>query len=101
MTGLIKIDFLLPALHDLRIGSVEFAPFSSGSVMFNAEHCIDSNLYTSCRPGGSGPHAISVELVGPPGFEIDVKSVTIYTPPVDVEGYTPRNHEIKVNTYII
>ena len=79
--------------HDIRNGE------SSGPGQFKAEHCIDSDLATSCRPEGSGPHAISVELLGPDGVEFDIKSVTIYTPPPHhaTEGYNPQGHEIKVS----
>ena len=76
--------------------NVEDGP-NSGSVPFKAENCIDSNLATSCRPEGlPGPHAISVELLGPAGIQFDVKSVTIYTPPEHVRGNTPLADDIKV-----
>ena len=93
----------------MKIGEIELHPCKggdhcsyngrepSGSVEFKAKHCIDSNLTTSCRPEElKFGHMISVRLLGPPDLEFDVKSVTIYTPPHGVTGYTRSVHNIKV-----
>ena len=84
-----------PGLRDLAIGRVEMIPASSSSADFNANYCTDNNLTTVCRPGGNKPNAIALELVG--DFPISVKSVTIYTPQVEVEGYNPDGQEIQVD----
>ena len=71
----------------------------SDSSLFSAGNCKDSDLTTSCRlpAASSAQHstAIALELVG--DFEINVKSVTIYTPQTDVDGYDPGVHDIEVD----
>ena len=84
-----------PGLRDLAIGRVEMLPTSSSSAGFNANYCTDNNLTTVCRPGGNTPNAIALELDG--DFPISVKSVTIYTPQSEVEGYNPDRQEIQVD----
>ena len=86
---------LYPGLRDLAIGRVEMIPASSSSADFNANYCTDNNLTTVCRPGGNKPNAIALELVG--DSPISVKSVTIYTPQIEVEGYNPDGQEIQVD----
>ena len=103
--------FLLLAMRDLKIGRIVLQRCSSGdqrcshnvedgessgSHQFKAGNCVDSNLATICRPEGLGSHAISVKLLGADDVEFDVKSVTIYTPPVHVRGNTPLVDDIKV-----
>ena len=71
----------------------------SDSSLFSAGNCKDSDLTTSCRlpAASSAQHstAIALELVG--DFEINVKSVTIYTPQTGVDGYDPGVHDIEVD----
>ena len=91
-------------MHDLEIGGVElqpnYGPDQAGD--FGGSRCIDSNLKTACRPNtASEKSAISLELKGPcfettcPQF--DIKSITIYTPTVNVPGYQAGTHNIKVS----
>ena len=93
-------------MHDLEIGGVElqpnYGPDQAGD--FGGANCFDSNLKTACRPNtASEKSAISLELNGPcfettktcPQF--DIKSITIYTPTVNVPGYQAGNHKIKVS----
>ena len=87
---------LQPCASGVRCSHNVEAGESSDSVQFKAEHCIDSDLATSCRPEDTGPHAISVKLLGPADVEFDVKSVTIYTPTYHVRGNTPLADDIKV-----
>ena len=72
------------------------APGVSDSHLFSPEHCIDSNLATVCRPSGLGnpANAILLDLLG----QISVKSITIYTPQTNVEGYDPIGHNITVDS---
>ena len=68
-------------------------PALSGS--FNAVNCKDSDLTTSCQlPAGKGPNGIALELVGD---SIRVRSITIYTPQTEVDGYDQDVHDIKVD----
>ena len=94
------IDLLSPALHDLRIKRVQLWPPTTRPE-FVGENCIDSNLDTNCRPQPRGPKAsfyFALELDGPAGFEFDVKSVTIYTPSQEVEGYKSLGYTLQVST---
>ena len=68
-------------------------PVLTGS--FNAGNCKDSDLTTSCQlPAGKGPNGIALKLVGD---SIRVKSITIYTPQTEVDGYDQDEHDIKVD----
>ena len=93
-------------MHDLEIGGVELQPnYGPGQAGdFGGANCFDSNLKTACRPNtASEKSAISLELKGPcfettktcPQF--DIKSITIYTPTVNVQGYQAGTHNIKVS----
>ena len=86
------------------IGKVEILPALTSSdvdsSLFSAGNCKDSDLTTSCRLSAASnaeelPNAIAVGLVA--DFEINVKSVTIYTPQTDVDGYDPGVHDIEVD----
>ena len=89
-----------PGLRNLRIGRVQLisAHTTRHSALFIGDHCLDSDLSTLCRPDGIGPNAIALEIVE--DFEVSVKSVTIYTPKIDVQGYDPSEHDIKVGIKI-
>ena len=82
---------------------------------FGAAWCFDSNLKTACSPAnlfdpatlqrvtGTVTSALAFELKEEcfpttstcPQF--DIKSVTIYTPTVNISGYQPGFHSIKVS----
>ena len=96
-------------MQDLEIGTVElqpnYGPHDPEGVTFGGQNCIDSNLKTSCRPDESDENrkqsAISLEFkelcfkTSCPEF--DIKSITIYTPTVAIQGQDHgTEHKLKV-----
>ena len=90
-------DFL-----DLMVARVQYdtavkLPVYNPTLEYKGEHCIDSDLRTSCKSSDithpEYPSAIKLELQGPSDHEI--KSVTIYSP-IEDQSYQPDGHDFKV-----
>ena len=78
--------------------------FNPEGLEFGPENCFDASLDTKCMSGSLGPkykRAFALELEGPQDIDLEVKSVSIYSPLTDARyaypfakpknGYRVRN----------
>ena len=92
-------------MEELRVANIEL--FNAGNSLnietlneFHVkENCIDSDLKTKCKStpfeNPSNPSGLELELQAP--YDVEIKSVTIYSPLEDRE-YEPAGHLIRVQT---
>ena len=92
-------------MRDLEIATIKLYPDhpSGQGGDFEASKCKDMKLTTACQPvAGSKKSSLLIELGSDctepsQGCQVfDIKSVTIYTPTIDVPRYQADYHNIKV-----